>query len=42
MAKPKLSDEVKTYIVKALACFDSPPVVAAAPLAALRPALGRI
>lgn len=30
MAKPKLSDEVKTYIVQALACFDSPSVVAAA------------
>lgn len=30
MAKPKLNDEVKTYIVQALACFDSPSVVAAA------------
>ena len=31
MAKPKLSDDVKTYIVQAsLACFDSPSVVAAA------------
>ncbi|MDW9363611.1 DUF2280 domain-containing protein [Sinorhizobium meliloti] len=30
MAKAKLSDEVKTYIVQALACFDSPSVVAAA------------
>jgi hypothetical protein len=29
MAKAKLSDEVKTYIVQALACFDSPSVVAA-------------
>jgi hypothetical protein len=30
MAKAKLADEVKTYIVQALACFDSPSVVAAA------------
>jgi hypothetical protein len=30
MAKAKLTDEVKTYIVQALACFDSPSVVAAA------------
>lgn len=30
MAKAKLSDEVKTYIVQALACFDSPSVVAKA------------
>ncbi len=30
MAKAKLSDEVKTYIVQALACFDSPSVVASA------------
>ncbi|KKZ89052.1 DUF2280 domain-containing protein [Rhizobium phaseoli] len=30
MAKAKLPDEVKTYIVQALACFDSPSVVAAA------------
>ncbi|MEY9719776.1 hypothetical protein ABIA22_002266 [Sinorhizobium fredii] len=30
MAKAKLSDEVKTYIVQALACFDSPSVVSAA------------
>ncbi|MCO4316331.1 DUF2280 domain-containing protein [Phyllobacterium sp. 21LDTY02-6] len=30
MAKAKLSDEVKTYIVQAVACFDSPSVVAAA------------
>ncbi|GAA4169162.1 MULTISPECIES: DUF2280 domain-containing protein [Shinella] len=29
MAKAKLSDEVKTYIVQALACFDSPSIVAA-------------
>lgn len=29
MAKQKLSDEVKTFIVQALACFDSPSVVAA-------------
>lgn len=29
MAKAKLSDEVKTAIVQALACFDSPSVVAA-------------
>lgn len=29
MAKAKLSDELKTYIVQALACFDSPSVVAA-------------
>ncbi|BAB53653.1 DUF2280 domain-containing protein [Mesorhizobium japonicum] len=29
MAKAKLSDEVKTYIVQALACFDSPSTVAA-------------
>ncbi|WP_234907507.1 DUF2280 domain-containing protein [Rhizobium rhizogenes] len=28
MAKAKLSDEVKTYIVQALACFDSPSIVA--------------
>lgn len=30
MAKAKLSDEVKTFIVQALACFDSTSVVAAA------------
>lgn len=30
MAKAKLSDEVKTYIVQAVACFDSPSVVSAA------------
>ncbi|MCJ8056793.1 DUF2280 domain-containing protein [Shinella curvata] len=30
MAKAKLSDEVKTYIVQALACFDNPSIVAAA------------
>jgi len=30
MAKAKLSDEVKTYIVQSLACFDSPSVVAKA------------
>lgn len=30
MAKAKLSDEVKRYIVQALACFDSPSIVAAA------------
>ncbi|WP_426126301.1 DUF2280 domain-containing protein [Pararhizobium sp. PWRC1-1] len=30
MAKAKLANEVKTYIVQALACFDSPSVVAAA------------
>ena len=30
MAKAKLSDEVKTYIVQALACFDSPSIVSAA------------
>ena len=30
MAKAKLSDEVKTFIVQALACFDSPSVAAAA------------
>ncbi|MDX0445006.1 DUF2280 domain-containing protein [Sinorhizobium medicae] len=30
MAKAQLSDEVKTYIVQALACCDSPSVVAAA------------
>ncbi|TPN26612.1 DUF2280 domain-containing protein [Mesorhizobium sp. B2-3-3] len=29
MSKAKLSDEVKTYIVQALACFDSPSTVAA-------------
>lgn len=29
MAKAKLSDQVKTFIVQALACFDSPSVVAA-------------
>jgi len=28
MGKAKLSDEVKTYIVQALACFDSPSIVA--------------
>lgn len=28
MAKAKLSDEVKTFIVQALACFDSPSAVA--------------
>nr|WP_245281711.1 DUF2280 domain-containing protein [Ensifer sp. ZNC0028] len=28
MAKPKLNDEVKCYIVQAPACFDSPSVVA--------------
>lgn len=30
MAKAKLSDEVKTFIVQALACFDAPSVVSAA------------
>lgn len=30
MAKAKLSDEVKTFIVQALACFDTPSTVAAA------------
>jgi hypothetical protein len=30
MAKAKLSDEVKTYVVQALACFDSPSIVATA------------
>jgi hypothetical protein len=30
MAKAKLTDEVKTYIVQALACFDSPSTVSAA------------
>lgn len=30
MAKAKLSDEVKTFIVQALACFDSPSTVAKA------------
>lgn len=30
MAKGKLSDEVKTFIVQALACFDAPTVVAEA------------
>ncbi|ACI55707.1 conserved hypothetical protein [Rhizobium leguminosarum bv. trifolii WSM2304] len=30
MAKAKLSDEVKTYVVQALACFDAPSIVAAA------------
>ncbi|MCD1266059.1 hypothetical protein B5M44_24910 [Shinella sumterensis] len=30
MAKAKLTDEVKTYIVQALACFDAPSIVAAA------------
>ncbi|MBW8791991.1 MAG: DUF2280 domain-containing protein, partial [Rhizobium leguminosarum] len=30
MAKAKLTDEVKTYIVQALACFDSPSIVASA------------
>ncbi|MDE3825871.1 MULTISPECIES: DUF2280 domain-containing protein [Sinorhizobium] len=30
MANPKYSDEVKTYVVQALACFDSPAVVAKA------------
>ncbi|TBB27324.1 DUF2280 domain-containing protein [Rhizobium ruizarguesonis] len=29
MGKAKLSDEVKTYVVQALACFDSPSIVAA-------------
>jgi hypothetical protein len=29
MAKAKLTDEVKTYIVQAIACFDSPSIVAA-------------
>lgn len=29
MAKPKLSEAVKTFIVQSLACFDSPSVVAA-------------
>ncbi|ETA72325.1 MULTISPECIES: DUF2280 domain-containing protein [Mesorhizobium] len=29
MAKAKLNDEVKTFIVQALACFDSPSTVAA-------------
>lgn len=27
MANPKYSDDVKTYVVQALACFDSPAVV---------------
>lgn len=30
MAEGKLTDEVKTYVVQALACFDSPSVVAKA------------
>ncbi|QIG70390.1 DUF2280 domain-containing protein [Rhizobium phage RHph_N28_2] len=30
MAKAKLTDEVKTYIVQALGCFDSPSIVASA------------
>lgn len=30
MAKAKLSDEVKTFIVQALACFDSPSAVSKA------------
>lgn len=30
MAQKKLSDEVKTFIVQCLACFDSPSVVASA------------
>ena len=30
MAEGKLTDEVKTYIVQALACFDAPTVVAKA------------
>lgn len=30
MAKAKLTDEVKTFIVQALACFDSPSFVSAA------------
>ncbi|MBY5750796.1 DUF2280 domain-containing protein [Rhizobium leguminosarum] len=30
MAKAKLTDEVKTHIVQALACFDSPSIVASA------------
>jgi hypothetical protein len=30
MAKAKLSDPIKTYIVQALACFDTPSVVAEA------------
>jgi hypothetical protein len=30
MAKAKLSDEVKTYIVQALGCFDAPSIVVAA------------
>lgn len=30
MAKSKLTDEVKTHIVQALACFDSPSIVSAA------------
>lgn len=30
MAKGKLTDEVKTFIVQSLACFDSPSVVVAA------------
>lgn len=29
MGKAKLSDEIKTYVVQALACFDSPSIVAA-------------
>jgi hypothetical protein len=29
MAKAKLTDEVKTYVVQALACFDSPSIAAA-------------
>ncbi|MDX0182548.1 DUF2280 domain-containing protein [Sinorhizobium meliloti] len=28
MANPKYSDQVKTYVVQALACFDTPAVVA--------------
>lgn len=30
MAKPKVTEEAKTFIVQSLACFDSPSVVAAA------------
>lgn len=30
MAKAKLSDPIKTYIVQALACFDTPSIVAEA------------
>jgi hypothetical protein len=30
MAKAKLTDDVKTYIVLALACFDSPSIASLA------------